>query len=74
MYHSGDFTDSLYWHCFDQVLLRPTLIPFLADRNPKILTRIGSLELLTRKGVIDRARFSDHLPVAVSLTPPGDTK
>ena len=74
MYHSGDFTDSLYWHCFDQVLLRPTLIPFLAERNPKILTRIGSLELLTRRGVINHAVFSDHLPVAVSLMPPGDTK
>jgi hypothetical protein len=74
MYHSGDFTDSLYWHCFDQVLLRPTLIPFLAERNPKILTRIGSFELLTHNGVINRAHFSDHLPVAISLTPPGDTK
>lgn len=74
MYHSGDFTDSLYWHCFDQVLLRPTLIPFLAERNPKILTRIGSFELLTHNGVINRTHFSDHLPVAVSLTPPGDTQ
>ena len=56
-----------YWHVFDQVLLRPDLIPALGDEMPAIITELGGESLLRANGRPDNSRFSDHLPIALSL-------
>ena len=56
-----------YWHVFDQVLLRPDLIPALGDEMPTFITELGDKSLLRANGRPDNSRFSDHLPIALSL-------
>lgn len=56
-----------YWHVFDQVLLRPDLIPALGDEVPTAITELGGESLLRANGRPDDRRFSDHLPIVLSL-------
>ena len=56
-----------YWHVFDQVLLRPDLIPALSNEMPIVITELGGKSLLRANGRPDNSRFSDHLPIALSL-------
>jgi exonuclease III len=56
-----------FWNLFDQVLIRPTLIPFWRDRSFRILSKVGDDSLLNRRGVPDRQRYSDHLPIVFEL-------
>lgn len=60
--HAADY----YWNTFDQVLLRPSLLPFYQRHQLSVLTKINETELL-RDGTIDSS-VSDHLPLLVSLT------
>lgn len=61
----------LFWHVFDQVLLRPDLLPFFADRDVSILLTDGSTAFHTADGIPDRKVASDHFPVLVKLSYPG---
>ena len=56
----------LYWHMFDQVLLRPALAVGFNHNNLAIITTIGSTSLLDSQGVIDN-KYSDHLPICITL-------
>ena len=56
---------SAFWHTFDQVLLRPSLLAYYSPSALRVITNIGSRDLL-QGGRIDRA-LSDHLPVLLSL-------
>ena len=56
-----------YWHVFDQVLLRPDLIPALGDEVPTAITELGGESLLRDSGRPNDSRFSDHLPISLSL-------
>jgi len=56
-----------YWHVLDQVLLRPALLPFFLNRDLKVLTTDGSTSFLTGRGIPDRDRISDHLPLLFRL-------
>ena len=56
-----------YWHVFDQVLLRPDLIPTLGDEVPTAITKLGGESLLRDNGRPNDNRFSDHLPISLSL-------
>jgi hypothetical protein len=55
-----------FWHIFDQVLLRPSLLGGFSD-DVRILTTAGKTPLLDRNGRPDRERASDHLPILFSL-------
>ena len=52
-----------YWHLYDQVLLRPDLMPFFKNRDLRILTHTESDSLLTDSGRPDANNTSDHLPL-----------
>ena len=52
-----------FWHMFDQVLLRPSLLPRFDGRDLAILTTAGGQTLLTRDGTPDAQHASDHLPI-----------
>jgi endonuclease/exonuclease/phosphatase (EEP) superfamily protein YafD len=62
-YYGGQI--SRFWHTFDQVLLRPSLLEYYSTSGVKVLTSIGSRDLL-REDRIDR-QISDHLPLLVQL-------
>jgi hypothetical protein len=54
-----------FWETFDQVLLRPALLPYYKAQGLKVLDRIADRPLI-RNGVIDRS-YSDHLPLLIKL-------
>lgn len=52
---------------FDQVLIRPDLVPVLKN-DIIVLSKIGNTELLTKNGIPRRGDdFSDHLPITFKL-------
>lgn len=51
-----------FWNTFDQVLLRPSLLPFWMPDALQILTQVGDITLLDQ-GRPDAHQFSDHLPI-----------
>lgn len=55
------------WHSFDQVLLRPELLPYFSPNDFEILDRAGAQPLLKSNGLINK-RLSDHLPITISLS------
>jgi hypothetical protein len=56
---------SPFWHMFDQVLLRPSLLQYYSPSELKILSEIGDHSLL-KGGRIDTS-ISDHLPIFLRL-------
>ena len=63
-YNSGGAINH-YWNLFDQLLLRPSLIPHYEAGDLRIVTGVGDKSLL-ENGIIDRS-ISDHLPLFFEL-------
>jgi endonuclease/exonuclease/phosphatase family metal-dependent hydrolase len=59
--------DIFFWNMFDQVLLRPDLLPFFRNEDLKILTTDGTISFLSAKGLPDASVASDHLPILFKL-------
>jgi hypothetical protein len=59
--------DNLYWNMYDQVMLRPDLLPYFRNEDLKILTTDGSVSFLSSKGRPDESVASDHLPILFKL-------
>ena len=57
-----------FWHMFDQILLRPDLIPGFDNQSLQIIDHDGQQPLTTASGRPDKRQFSDHLPVAFTIT------
>ena len=55
-----------FWNMFDQVLIRPGVIPYFTDRYLKILTGTKSVSLLTVNHTM-RTIYSDHLPIKFTI-------
>lgn len=55
-----------HWHMLDQVILRPELLPYFADEDVRLLSKIGEVSLLAASGEPD-AQYSDHLPLVVTI-------
>jgi hypothetical protein len=56
-----------YWNMFDQVLLRPALLPVFRNRDLRILTTDGNASFLDQRGMPNRTTISDHLPILFRL-------
>ena len=56
-----------FWHMFDQVLLRPDVLPMFQNDKLKIIDRVGDISLLNNNGIPDK-KISDHLPILFQLT------
>ncbi|MBY0523057.1 MAG: endonuclease/exonuclease/phosphatase family protein [Gemmataceae bacterium] len=56
-----------FWNMFDQVLVRPDLLPLFRRRDLKILTRDENGSLLSKRRVPDKKNASDHLPILFRL-------
>lgn len=61
-----------YWNMFDQVLLRPALLPWFKNQDLKILVGDGTISFIDNDGIPDRDNVSDHLPLLFSLDIGGD--
>ena len=64
--HSGHV--SHFWNMFDQVLIRPDLMPLFRSADLEILTSVGDTSLLNRNGIPSVTVGSDHLPVLFKLS------
>lgn len=62
---SGNFT--LFWHIFDQLLIRPELLPSFRDEALEVVTAIAGQSLLLATGQPDSQYASDHLPILFAL-------
>lgn len=63
-YHSSSSVE-LFWHCFDQVLLRPSLIPRMRENAVVLISEIDGKPLYNRNK--NKIEFSDHLPILLNL-------
>lgn len=52
-----------FWNLFDQAIVRPSLLPYLAKAPVAVVEKIGNVELLT-DGLPNR-EISDHLPITI---------
>lgn len=58
---------NLYWHMFDQVLVRPDLLDSVRKESVKIITEVAGVSLLNNSGRPDTKIGSDHLPIIFTL-------
>lgn len=66
-FYRGSDPHELYWHMLDQVLVRPSLLNRFDFSALDIVTAIRGTELTSARGIPDRTRFSDHLPVVFGV-------
>lgn len=63
-----------FWHIYDQVLVRPSLVGRFQHADLQVLTKCGATSLLNARGEPDHESASDHLPIRfrLDLDPPGE--
>lgn len=66
-YYAQSGHETYFWNIFDQVLLRPALLPNFRNDELKILTDDGVGTLLSKRGLPDNTASSDHLPIMFKL-------
>jgi hypothetical protein len=64
-YNSGGEVN-YFWNIFDQVIIRPQLIPSYVAGSAKIVTEVNSIKLVTGLGRPNNA-ISDHLPITFAI-------
>lgn len=64
-YYNSSSMSNYFWNTFDQVLLRPSLLPCFHQNNLKVIDKIDE-ESLIKNGKISN-QFSDHLPLIIKL-------
>lgn len=55
------------WNIFDQLLIRPSLVPNFVKESIAFLDNDGKKSLLTKNGIPNRTKYSDHLPLIFTL-------
>jgi len=66
-YYPSSEHKAFFWNIFDQVLIRPDLLPYYSSKDIKILESDGSISFLTTEQLPDADNASDHLPVLFRL-------
>jgi endonuclease/exonuclease/phosphatase (EEP) superfamily protein YafD len=67
-YYRGTTQMVYFWNIFDQVLLRPDLLPYFRDEDLSVIAKIADVSLLSRAGLPDKSVGSDHLPILIRLS------
>ncbi|MFN0124353.1 MAG: endonuclease/exonuclease/phosphatase family protein [Blastocatellia bacterium] len=58
---------TMFWNMFDQVMLRPDLVPLFEDTELLIVDMVGDKSLVSPTGLPDTLIGSDHLPLLFGL-------
>jgi hypothetical protein len=66
-YYSASEHLAYFWNIFDQVLLRPDLLPYFRNAELEVLSTDGKVSFLSRNGLPDTDGASDHLPMLFRL-------
>ena len=66
-HYRGSTPVEYFWHTFDQVLLRPSLLDMFKDTSVTIPTTFAGQSLLNNRGIPCQQTASDHLPVVFSV-------
>jgi hypothetical protein len=66
-YYSRAEHRMFFWNVFDQVLVRPSLLANFSNDDLEIICSDGTTSLLTKNGIPNKARASDHLPILFKL-------
>lgn len=66
-YFNGNDVHEVFWHMIDQVVLRPQALHMFSERNLRVLTEAGNVNLLTAHRHPDASNASDHLPVLFKM-------
>lgn len=61
-YYSPSKAINYFWHIFDQVIFRPTVIPAFNEESLEIISTIGTHHLLKNE-YKPNTIYSDHLPI-----------
>jgi len=56
-----------FWHTFDQVLVRPSLLAAFREEELRVVNSVGTHSLLKSSGPGISPRISDHLPILFKL-------
>lgn len=65
IYNTND-VDTIYWNIFDQVLISPTLVDRLS--KVELLKGFCGVSLVSNKGIPNKEKYSDHLPLIVEVS------
>ena len=66
-YYQNSELVTYQWNIFDQLLIRPSLVPNFVKESIKLLDNDGKKSLLSRNGIPNKAKYSDHLPLIFTL-------
>ncbi len=66
-YYNDSSYANLFWHTFDQVIMRPDLLEYFSDESLQVLDSIKGVSLVSPDGIPDTSIGSDHLPILVTL-------
>jgi hypothetical protein len=58
---------AFHWNMYDQVLIRPGLLPYYGDDSVRIIHTLASDSLTGADWIPDRTIGSDHLPIRIRL-------
>jgi hypothetical protein len=66
-YWTGSTNVEYYWRTYDQVMVRASLVETLEPDSLRIITKIATHQLARPNGRPDKAHYSDHFPITVTL-------
>ncbi len=67
LYNTMSKPINYFWNIFDQIIIRPDLIPYIDEDRLEIINEFGDkLKLLNRANIIDNS-ISDHLPITITI-------
>jgi hypothetical protein len=67
-YFANSEHNNIFWNMFDQVLIRPELLPRFSNTDLAILVSDGERSLLSSADTPDTRNASDHLPLLFRLS------
>lgn len=66
-FYNGSKIDNIFWHIYDQVMIRPCLKKSFVDDSLNIITETNNWQLIDKKGHPDKTNISDHLPIIYEI-------